>query len=180
MFAVRVAEGQTLDHVNVGLDYSRGPGGERCPADARDLRLYVAARMGYDPFDQPEAVDRIFVVMTSHPGGGFAAHIKYFKAGELNVDETFPDRAVRGMTCAALLSPLASYLWGMILPAPRFAERRASPPRRLGLRSPLPAANHPTPSGLLSLRSTRPRAIGGNRWTAGLWPCASASRFGRS
>jgi hypothetical protein len=127
--------------VSARLEYTRGPGGETCPAEPTALRGEVARRMGYDPFDGPPAdgppapaPDRVVVVVSRGDRGGFAAHVERFDAaGARTWSETFPAFPLQG-ECAGLFSPLASYLRGLLL---SYQRTPAAPP-------PEPAA--PAPS----------------------------------
>ncbi|MEP7124052.1 MAG: hypothetical protein ABJE95_24205 [Byssovorax sp.] len=96
--------------LSMRLEYVRGSGGQACPAEPTTLRSELAARMGYDPFDEESALERLAVVIVASKGRGFAAHVERFNAaGERTWSETFPSGPVRG-NCEALMSPLASYL----------------------------------------------------------------------
>ena len=53
--------------VSLRLEYVRGSGGEACPAEPTTLRAEVAARMGYDPFEEASATERLAVVIVSAP-----------------------------------------------------------------------------------------------------------------
>lgn len=95
------------------LEYARAPGGERCPADASDLRAELGAHLGYDPFERTDVPERLSVTMIRR-NGGFRAHVERFNAsGERTLDELFPERSAP--SCAALTVPLASYLRVMII-----------------------------------------------------------------
>jgi hypothetical protein len=139
--------------VELRLEYVRGSGGQACPAEPTSLRAEVAARMGYDPFEGTSPPDRLTVVMMAK-GRGFAARVERFNAaGVTTWSETFPTRPWPG-NCAALTSPLASYLRGIFLtyesgpaappvapppepavPRPESTARAPSPPSEL--RAPL-------------------------------------------
>ena len=122
--------------VEVRLAYVRGSGGEACPAEPTALRAEVAARMGYDPFEGVSAPERLTVVMVAN-GRGFAARVERFNAtGESTWSETFPARSARD-DCAALMSPLASYLRALFLSS---QERPDAPSV-----APLPEAAAPLP-----------------------------------
>ena len=126
-------------HVEVRLEYVRGSGGEACPAEPTALRAEVKARMGYDPFERASAPERLAIVMTSK-GHGFAAHVERFNAaGASTWSETFSTRASQG-DCAALMSPLASYLRALFL---TYQSGPATPP---AAPPPEPAAPRPEPA----------------------------------
>jgi hypothetical protein len=134
-FALALAPGWAWaepPRVSVRLDYTRGQGGEACPAEPAALRGHVAQLMGYDPFDRPDAPERLVVVVVGQDRG-FAARVQRFNAaGETTWAETFPKRPLHG-DCAALFPPLASYLDGLFL-------RFQGPPAAL------PAASSPEPA----------------------------------
>ena len=125
--------------VSLRLDYTLGKGGESCPADPAALRGEVEKRMGYDPFDRPAARERLAVVLV-RKGGGYAATVERFNAAGVSTwTETFPSDPFR--ECAALISPLASFLRSMFLGyqgAPAAPAAPAAPP-------PEPDAPAPTP-----------------------------------
>lgn len=113
-----------MPHVALRLEYGRGSGGQACPAEPTSLRAEVAALMGYDPFETESAPDRLTILLTAK-GREFAAHVERFnEAGAITWSDTFSMGASRG-GCAALMSPLASYLRGMILP---YQRGPAAPP----------------------------------------------------
>ncbi len=100
--------------VELRLEYVRGAGAEACPAEPTLLRAEVAARMGYDPFEGASAPERLTVGMMAK-GHGFAAHVERFNAAGANTwSETFSMRPLQG-GCAALMSPLGSYLRALFL-----------------------------------------------------------------
>jgi hypothetical protein len=124
--------------VELRLEYLRGAGGEACPAEPTSLRAEVAARMGYDPFEGASAPDRLAVVMMAK-GRGYAARVERFNAAGLNTwSETFSPRASQ-RDCAALMSPLASYLRALFL---TYQSGPATPP---AAPPPEPAAPVPSP-----------------------------------
>ncbi|MEP7119550.1 MAG: hypothetical protein ABJE95_01525 [Byssovorax sp.] len=124
--------------VELRLSYVRGAGGQVCPAEPTSLRAEVAARMGYDPFEEASAPDRLAIVMMAR-GRGFAARVERFNAaGVTTWSETFPTRPWPG-NCAALTSPLASYLRGILL---TYQSGPAAPPAAA---PPEPAAPVPSP-----------------------------------
>ncbi len=127
--------------VSVRLEYVRGSGGEACPAEPTTLRAEVAARMGYDPFEGASAPARLAVVMmAAAKGRGFVARVERFNAaGESTWSETFPTRPLQG-NCAALMSPLASYLRALFL---TYQSGPATPP---AAPPPEPAAPRPEPA----------------------------------
>ena len=127
--------------VSVRLEYVRGSGGEACPAEPTTLRAEVAARMGYDPFEGASTPERLAVVMmAAAKGRGFVARVERFNAaGESTWSETFPPRPLQG-SCAALMSPLASYLRALFL---SYQGGPASPP---AVPLPEPAVSLPTPA----------------------------------
>ena len=127
--------------VSVRLEYVRGSGGEACPAEPTTLRAEVAARMGYDPFEDASAPERLAVVMmAAAKGRGFVARVERFNAaGESTWLETFPTPALRG-DCSALMSPLGSYLRALFL---TYQSGPAAPP---AAPLPEPAAPLPTPT----------------------------------
>ncbi len=92
------------------------------------LRAQLAARMGYDPFEQPGATERVSVVL-GKSSRGFAARIERWNAaGVRTLDDTFPMRPMR--SCEALTSPLASYLRAALLsgvPEPSTRPSEAPP-----------------------------------------------------
>jgi pyruvate/2-oxoglutarate dehydrogenase complex dihydrolipoamide acyltransferase (E2) component len=146
--------------VELRLEYLRGAGGEACPAEPTSLRAEVAARMGYDPFEGASAPDRLAVVMLAK-GRGYAARVERFNAAGLNTwSETFSPRASQ-RDCAALMSPLASYLRALFLtyqaapaappvaPPPEPAIPPAAPP-------PEPAAPASTPPPAPPARPANP------------------------
>jgi hypothetical protein len=93
------------------LEYSRGPGGEACPAEGA-LHDEVARRMGYDPFD-PAAAERLTIVV-ARQGRGFAAQLSRYAAGGAQTwAETFP---VRGDDCSVLIAGLASEIRALLAP----------------------------------------------------------------
>jgi hypothetical protein len=135
--------------LSMRLEYVRGSGGQACPAEPTTLRAELAARMGYDPFDEANAPERLAVVIEAAKARGFAAHVERFNAaGERTWSETFGPVRV---DCEALMSPLASYLRASFLtyqsgpaappvaPPPEPAIPPAAPP-------PEPAAPAPSPS----------------------------------
>jgi hypothetical protein len=125
--------------VELRLEYVRGAGAEACPAEPTKLRAEVAARMGYDPFEGASALERLTVVMMAK-GHGFAARVERFNAAGANTwSETFSTRAVQG-GCAALMSPLASYLRALFL---TYQSGPATPP---AAPPPEPAAPRPEPA----------------------------------
>jgi hypothetical protein len=125
--------------VELRLEYVRGAGGEACPAEPTTLRAEVAARMGYDPFEGTSAPERLAVVMMAK-GHGFAARVERFNAAGVNTwSETFSTRALQG-GCAALMSPLASYLRALFL---TYQGGPATPP---AAPPPEPAAPRPEPA----------------------------------
>ncbi len=96
--------------------------------------------MGYDPFERPDAPDRLVVVVVGQDRG-FAARVQRFNAaGESTWSETFPRRPLRG-ACAALFSPLASYLDGLFLRSP--GSPAAPPPEPAPPAPPAPAERRP-------------------------------------
>ena len=131
--------------VELRLEYVRGAGGEACPAEPTKLRAEVAARMGYDPFEGASAPERLAVVMMAK-GRGFAARVERFNAAGVNTwSETFSTRALQG-GCAALMSPLASYLRALFLTyqgGP--ATPPATPPPEPAAPRPETAAPAPSP-----------------------------------
>ena len=133
-------------HLEVRLEYVRGSGGEACPAEPTALRAELAARMGYDPFERASAPERLAVVMVAK-GRGFAAQVERFNAAGANTwSETFSTRALEG-DCAALMSPLASYLRALFLSyqgGP--AAPPVAPPPEPAVPLPKPAALAPSPS----------------------------------
>jgi hypothetical protein len=118
-----------LPPVAARLDYSRGPGGEACPAEPGLLRAQVAARLGYDPFQRSDARERVVVVVSAEKNAWSARVERYDAAGARTFGpETFPDPPLRG-DCEALISPLAAYLRGMLLSgAPLPPPPAPSPP----------------------------------------------------
>ena len=129
---------QAPQRLSLRLDYARGEGGEACPVETA-FRQKIAHRLGYDPFDQPDAAyGRLHVVVgRGELHGvpvGFAAVIeRYAASGEQLWKRTFPESAWTG-ECAALLEPLASNLRAALLPP------GAPPPE------PAPAAPAPAPA----------------------------------
>src|SRR5262249_48953158 len=112
----------------VRLAYTRGPGGQPCPADATNLRAEVGARMGYDPFERDDAPSRLAVTMVTAEGG-FRAHVERFNArGVRTLNEWFPHVPMRD--CEALTPPLAPSTRALIIPLPRPEppEPRPEPP----------------------------------------------------
>jgi hypothetical protein len=147
-FALALAPGRASadpPRVELRLEYLRGAGGEACPAEPTSLRAEVAARMGYDPFEGASAPDRLAVVMLAK-GRGYVARVERYNAAGVNTwSDTFSPRASQ-RDCAALMSPLASYLRALFLtyqsgpaaPPPEPAVPPAAPP-------PEPAAPAPSP-----------------------------------
>jgi hypothetical protein len=131
--------------VELRLEYLRGAGGEACPAEPTSLRAEVAARMGYDPFEGASAPDRLAVVMMAK-GRGYAARVERFNAAGLNTwSETFSPRASQ-RDCAALMSPLASYLRALFLTYQSGPEAPpAAPPPEPAVPRREPTAPAPTP-----------------------------------
>jgi hypothetical protein len=140
--------------VSVRLYYSRGKGGEACPAEPAALRVELTRAMGYDPFDQQDAAESLTVVMLGR-GSGFAARVERFDAAGVSTwSETWPEKPLRG-DCTAFIAPLASYLDGLFLrlpgtPAPPAAAppsepagHAPSPPSRSALPGPPPQATNP-------------------------------------
>jgi hypothetical protein len=127
------------------LEYVRGSGGEACPAEPTALRAQVEARLGYDPFEATSAPERLTVVLIAK-GRGFAARVERFNAaGVTTWSETFPARPWSG-NCAALTSPLASYLRGILLTYQSGpAAPPAAPPPEPAVPRPEPAAPAPSP-----------------------------------
>lgn len=142
--------------VELRLEYVRGSGGEACPAEPTSLRAEVAARMGYDPFEGASAPDRLAVVMMAK-GRGFAARVERFNAaGVTTWSETFPTRPWPG-NCAALTSPLASYLRGILLTYQSGpAAPPAAPPPEPAIPRPEPAAPAPSPPAVPALELRMP------------------------
>lgn len=132
--------------LSMRLEYVRGSGGQACPAEPTTLRAELAARMGYDPFDEANAPERLAVVIEAAKGRGFAAHVERFNAaGERTWSETFPPGPVRG-DCEALMSPLASYLRASFLTYQSGpATPPAAPPVEPAVPLPKPAAPAPSP-----------------------------------
>jgi hypothetical protein len=117
-----------LPPVAARLDYSRGPGGEACPAEPGLLRAQVAARLGYDPFQRSDARERVVVVVSAEKDAWSARVERYDAAGARTFGpETFPDPPLRG-ECEALISPLAAYLRGMLLSGAPLPSPTAPPP----------------------------------------------------
>jgi hypothetical protein len=127
------------------LEYVRGSGGEACPAEPTALRAQVEARLGYDPFEGTSAPERLTVVLIAK-GRGFAARVERFNpAGVTTWSETFPTRPWPG-NCAALTSPLASYLRGILLTYQSGpAAPPVAPPPEPAILQPEPTAPVPTP-----------------------------------
>jgi hypothetical protein len=124
--------------VSARLVYARGPGGEACPAEPTSLRAELTRRMGYDPFARADAPERLTVSVVGQ-GGGFRARVERFNAAGVSTwSETFPARPLRG-GCAALFSPLASYVFALFLTPPGSPE--AQPPE--------PAPTPPPPAPLV-------------------------------
>jgi hypothetical protein len=147
-FALALAPGRASadpPRVELRLEYLRGAGGEACPAEPTSLRAEVAARMGYDPFEGASAPDRLAVVMLAK-GRGYVARVERYNAAGVNTwSDTFSPRASQ-RDCAALMSPLASYLRALFLtyesgPA---APPVAPPPER-AIPQPEPTAPVSTP-----------------------------------
>jgi hypothetical protein len=136
--------------VELRLEYVRGSGGEACPAEPTALRAQVEARLGYDPFEGTSAPERLTVVMIAK-GRGFAARVERFNAtGVTTWSETFPTRPWQG-NCAALTSPLASYLRGILL---TYQSGPAAPPVAPPPEPAVPpAAPPPAPSPPSELRA---------------------------
>ena len=133
--------------VEVRLEYVRGSGGEACPAEPTTLRAEVAARMGYDPFEGASAPERLAVVMVAKDRG-FAARVERFNAAGVSTwSATFPMRPLQG-DCAAVMSPLASYLRGMFL---SYQGEPAAPPA-----APLPEPAAPLPKPAATAPSPPP------------------------
>ncbi len=129
-------------HVEMRLEYVRGSGGETCPAEPATLRAEVAARMGYDPFETANAPERLAVVMVAKDRG-FAARVERFDAAGVSTwSATFPTRALKG-DCAAVMSPLASYLRGMFL---SYESGPAAPPATPPPEPALPLPKPPEPA----------------------------------
>ncbi len=148
--------------VELRLEYVRGSGGEACPAQPTALRAALAARMGYDPFDAASAPERLAVVMVAK-GRGFAAQVERFNAaGASTFSETFPPRPLQG-DCAALTSPLASYLRGMFLTYQSGpAAPHAAPPPEPTAPRPEPAAPAPSPPAASPPELRAPPALPAN------------------
>jgi hypothetical protein len=142
--------------VELRLEYVRGSGGGACPAEPTSLRAEVAARMGYDPFDGASAPDRLAVVMMAK-GRGYAARVERFNAAGVNTwSETFSPRASQ-RDCAALMSPLASYLRALFLTyQSEPAAPPAAPPPEPAVPRPEPIAPVPTPPPELRAPSAQP------------------------
>jgi hypothetical protein len=135
------------------LDYSRGPGGEACPADTTTLRALVAAKLGYDPFERSDAHERVVVVVSAGKDHGWSARVeRYNAAGVLTFGpETFPDPPLHG-DCEALISPLAAYLRGMLLEGgPPPAARAPAPPPPVPQKPPEPP-EVPNPARIAATR----------------------------
>jgi hypothetical protein len=163
--------------VELRLEYLRGAGGEACPAEPTSLRAEVAARMGYDPFEGASAPDRLAVVMMAK-GRGYAARVERYNAvGVTTWSETFSPRASQH-NCAALMSPLASYLRALFLtyqsgpaaplvaPPPEPAIPPATPPREPAAPAPSPPlappaqpANPPEPPNVPNPSRITPRGV---------------------
>ncbi len=125
--------------VELRLEYVRGAGGETCPAEPTTLRAEVAARLGYDPFEGTSAPERLTVVMMAK-GRGFAAQVERFNAAGANTwSETFSMGPLQG-GCAALMSPLGSYLRAILL------TYQSGPPPPPAAPPPEPAAPPPEPT----------------------------------
>jgi hypothetical protein len=136
--------------VELRLEYVRGSGGGACPAEPTSLRAEVAARMGYDPFEGASAPDRLAVVMLAK-GRGYAARVERFNAAGVNTwSETFAPRASQ-RDCAALMSPLASYLRALFL---TYQSGPAAPP---AAPPPEPAAPRPEPTAPALTPPAEPR-----------------------
>jgi hypothetical protein len=130
--------------VSARLVYARGPGGEACPAEPTSLRAELTRRMGYDPFARADAPERLTVSVVGQ-GGGFRARVERFNAAGVSTwSETFPARPVHG-GCAALFSPLASYVFGLFLTPPAAPAVEPPEPAAPAPTPPPPAAPAPTP-----------------------------------
>jgi hypothetical protein len=130
--------------VSARLDYARGPGGEACPAEPTSLRAEVTRRMGYDPFARTDAPERLTVRVVGQDGGVRARVERFNAAGVSTWAETFPARPLHG-ECAALFSPLASYVFGLFLTSPGApgAQAAVPPPEPAAPPVPPPALPHP-------------------------------------
>jgi hypothetical protein len=123
------------ERVSLRLEYTRGPGGEACPAEPAALRAALLRSMGYDPFDRPRAARERLTVVLVPKGDGYAAKVERFNAAGVSTwSETFPKDGWPG-ECAALTLPLASELRAVILVD---QDAPAAPPHE-------PAAPVPTP-----------------------------------
>ncbi len=142
--------------VELRLEYVRASGGEACPAEPTSLRAEVAARMGYDPFEGASAPDRLAVVMMAK-GRGYAARVERFNAAGVNTwSETFATRASQ-RDCAALMSPLASYLRALFLTYQSGpAAPPVAPPPEPAVQRPEPTAPAPTPPPELRVPLAQP------------------------
>jgi hypothetical protein len=130
------------------LDYSRGPGGEACPAEPGLLRAQVAARLGYDPFQRSDARERVVVAVSAEKNAWSAKVERYDAAGARTFGpETFPDPPLRG-DCEALISPLAAYLRGMLL-----SGAPAPPPPTPPPPTPPPPPDVPSPARTAAIRA---------------------------
>lgn len=145
--ALALASGEACadpPRLSVRLDYARGQGAASCPAQPIALRAAVARLIGYDPFAGRAGPERLRVVLEHNDGGFFAGVQRYDATGDKTWDQKFPDPGVA--RCAALTSPLASYLRALLSPSPTAPSLSpAAPDREPAAQTHEPATLAPSP-----------------------------------
>jgi len=122
------------------LDYQRKKGAEQCPGEA-ELRAYVAARLGRDPFTADSS--RRMVSTVARKGRGFVGTMDLFENGE----KAWSQGPIEDPDCARLVDEILALAMVINLSEPPAASPGApSPP--VNMPAPLPSpppAEKPVP-----------------------------------
>ncbi len=122
------------------LDYQRNKGAEQCPGEG-ELRAYVAARLGRDPFTAESS--RRIVSTVARKGRGFVGTMDLFENGE----KSWSQGPIEDPDCARLVDEILALAMVINLSEPPAASPGApSPPGNTPAPSPSPPpAEKPAP-----------------------------------
>lgn len=139
IFDASAARAEPAQRPAARLDYQRKKGAEQCPGEA-ELRAYVAARLGRDPFTTDSS--RRMVSTVARKGRGFVGTMDLFENGE----KTWSQGPIEDPDCARLVDEILALAMVINLSEPPAAAPSApSPPATAPSPTLLPAEKPAAP-----------------------------------
>ena len=131
------------------LEYQRKKGAEQCPGEA-ELRAYVAARLGRDPFTTDSS--RRIVSTVARKGRGFVGTMDLFENGE----KSWSQGPIEDPDCARLVDEILALAMVINLSEPPTASPAEASP---AVSTPAPAPS-PPPAEKPAPPGEKPAAVG--------------------